>query len=131
MAGEVFGFFADDLSEPFFDLGGFDVVVVDPAFVSGVVRRVDVDAFDAPGILGEEGFEGVEVIALDDEVSGIWVATGEFFIRLEEAEGDIFVMVDDGVFSDPVEGGHREEIAGRRGKSEGGSEGRLDFRRGA
>ena len=50
-------------------MGLGEVVVVDPAFVAGVVGRVDVDALDLAGVGGEEGLEGEEVVAFDDEVA--------------------------------------------------------------
>ena len=46
VAAGVFAFFADGLADPFLELRLGEVVVVDPAFVAGVVRRVDVDALD-------------------------------------------------------------------------------------
>ena len=45
-----------------------DVVIIDPSFISGVVRRIDVDALDTIRIAGESCFEGVQIIAVDNEV---------------------------------------------------------------
>ena len=45
-----------------------DVIVIDPAFVAGVIGRIDVDALDFAGISREECLECVQVIAMDDKV---------------------------------------------------------------
>ena len=54
--------------EPLFHKGAVDFVVVYPVFVAGVVWRVDVDAVYAACVARDEGFEGVEVVAVDDAV---------------------------------------------------------------
>ena len=69
MALQVFAVNGRLLFEPFLEQRAVHLVVVNPAFVAGVVGRVDVDALDAAGIAGQQGFEGVEVVAVDDEVS--------------------------------------------------------------
>lgn len=56
MAGQVLALFADDLAQPFLDLGVVDVIVIDPALVAGVVGRVDVNALDAPSYRGSSAF---------------------------------------------------------------------------
>ena len=98
------------LAEPFAHQGAVDLVVVDPAFVAGVVGRVDVDAFDAAGVAGEEGFEGVEVVAVDDEVVvGVGVAggvEGSGGVGNQGAVGDGEVVGVDVLFALEVEGGH-------------------------
>jgi len=43
-------------------------VVIDEGAVAGVVGGIDVDAFDLAGERGAEGAQGVEVVALDDQV---------------------------------------------------------------
>ncbi len=42
--------------------------IVNPAFVTGVVGRVDVDALHLAVISGEPRLERLQVVALDDEV---------------------------------------------------------------
>ena len=108
MAGEVV--LIDDFSEPFLHHGGVDVVVIDPVFVTGVVGRVDVDALDFPGIGGQQGLEGDEVVAVDDEV----VVEGEFSGEALLFAGDELVVLDGKVvvldegFAFEVEGSHCE-----------------------
>ena len=64
---ESLRFVADGFAEPL-SIRGLDVVVVDPAFVAGVVGRVDVDALDLAGVVRQQRLERVEVVAVDDEV---------------------------------------------------------------
>ncbi len=69
MARGVFTFLTDRLPDPLFELGLRQVVVVDPAFVPRVVRRIDVDALDSAGVGGEQGLQSDEVVALDNKVA--------------------------------------------------------------
>jgi hypothetical protein len=107
VAGEVGGFVADDLAEPVADEGA--VVVVDPAFVAGVVRRVDVDAFDLARVVGQQGLERDEVVALDDEIAATGVAEGEIGHVLKQVERDFEVVIHHGVLADPVQRGHERQ----------------------
>ena len=66
VAVERFAFLSDDLAEPLANDRAVDIVVVGPAFVAGVVGRVDADTFHLAGIMWEQGLESDEVVALDD-----------------------------------------------------------------
>ena len=68
MAGEVFAFFADDFTKPLLDSWVIDGVVVDPAFVTRVIGRINVDTIDFFLIARQERFEGFEVVAMNDHV---------------------------------------------------------------
>ena len=46
-----------------------DVVVVRPALVARIVRRVNVDAVDAPGVAGEKRLQRMQVVAVDNEAA--------------------------------------------------------------
>ena len=59
------------MAEPFADDGAVDVIVVSPALVPSVVRRVNVDAFDLAGVVGQQRLERDEVVALHDEVAAL------------------------------------------------------------
>jgi hypothetical protein len=56
MACGVFAFLADGLADPFFELRLVEFVVVDPAFVAGVLRRVNINALDASSMRGQQSF---------------------------------------------------------------------------
>lgn len=68
MTREVFAFFADYLIKPSFKLWIVDVVVVNPAFVTRVVRRIDIDAFDPAFVLRQQRFERRQIVPVDDPI---------------------------------------------------------------
>ncbi len=110
VAGKVFAFFADHLAEPFFKLRIVDVVVVNPAFVAGVVGRINVDAFDAAFVFGEQGFQRFQIVAVNDAIAaGIRRSVGcvEPLQMAQRFEGNFLVVIDDFVFSHPVECWHK------------------------
>ena len=53
MAREVFRFPAHDSAKPVADFRAVDVVVINPVLVARVIRRIDVNAFDLPAVVGE------------------------------------------------------------------------------
>jgi len=75
VAREVFSFLANSFTKPFADQRAIDVVVVNPALVAGVVRRVNVDALDLPGVVREQRLKRHQIVALDDEIAAAGVAT--------------------------------------------------------
>jgi len=98
-----------DFAQPAADLRAVDVVVVDPALVAGVVRRVDVDALHLAGVARQQGLERVQVVALHDQVAAVAavvVAAAELWHRLQQAERHVLVVLDDGFLADPVQCGH-------------------------
>jgi hypothetical protein len=106
VAGKVF--FIDDLAEPFLYHRGADVVVIGPIFVSGVVRRVDVDTFYFAGVSREKRLKGLEVIAVDYEIVVQGGLSGEgFFLagdKLMEFDGQVVILNE--CFSLEIEYGH-------------------------
>jgi len=50
MTEEVFSFLAHSFPQPFADEGTVNAVVVNPAFVPRIIRRIDIDAFDMSGV---------------------------------------------------------------------------------
>jgi hypothetical protein len=87
---------------------GIDVVVIDPIFVSDVVRGVDVDTFYFSGVSWEKGLKGLEVIAVDYEVvvQGGLIGEGFFFAgdKLMEFDGQVVILNER--FSLEIEYGH-------------------------
>ena len=69
MARGVVALAADRLADPLLELRLGQVVVVDPALITGVVGRVDVDALDTSGVRRQERLERGQIVALDDEVA--------------------------------------------------------------
>lgn len=107
---QVLAFLAHDLPEPAPDLGVVDGVVVDPALVAGVVWRVDVDAFHPALELGQQAFQGFQVVAVDDAVVGgvrrRAFGRGEGRDLVEHPERHVVVVVDHLVFPYPVQCWH-------------------------
>ena len=65
------------LAQPAFYHGGVHVVVIHPAFVASIVRRVYVDALHLPSEGGQQGLERQQVVAPHDEVVVQRVALGD------------------------------------------------------
>ena len=61
-------------------------VVIDEVAIAGIVGRIDVDALDLPGVGDAQGAQGIEVIALDDEIFSSARAHGQFrhFLQRDE-----------------------------------------------
>ena len=66
MPREIFAFFAHRLSDPLFKLRLREVVVINPVFVAGVIRRINVDAFDPTSMRRQQRFKREQIVALDD-----------------------------------------------------------------
>ena len=109
VAAEVLALLAHGPVEPLPDAGVVDVVVVDPALVAGVVRRIDVDAVDPTLVLGQQGLQGLEVVAVDDHVPAVRAVAVEHALlghALEHAVRDVAVVVDHLLLAHPVESRH-------------------------
>ena len=74
MAIKSLAFPSDDFAKPLLDGGRFDIVVVCPAFVAGVIGRIDIDALDLPSVERQEGLESKKVVPLDDEIASAGIA---------------------------------------------------------
>ena len=74
MAVKSLAFSPDDFAKPLLDGGRFDIVVIGPAFVAGVIGWIDIDAFDLTCVERQESLESEKVVALDDEIASARVA---------------------------------------------------------
>ena len=106
MAGKVFGFLAHGFAQPFLDERAVDVVVVNPAFVAGVVRRINVDALDLPGVVREQRLERHQIVALHNQIAAARIAAGKFRHILGQPKRDLVVMIHHGLFPNPVQRRH-------------------------
>jgi len=105
MTAQILALPAHNLAQPFFDSGIVHIVVIDPALVARVVRRINVDALDLPLVSGQQGLERLQVVAPDDHVLA---APGVVCISLlQHPVGHLQVVVDYLVFSDPFKCGHQ------------------------
>jgi hypothetical protein len=110
VSGEVFGFFAYHLSEPAFYARVIYIVVIHPALVACVVGRVDVDTFYSSLVFRQQGFEGFEVVAVNDFVAAphplplsiVRRGVGKRIFVFQHSVRNIYVVVYDLAFSEPV-----------------------------
>jgi hypothetical protein len=82
----------------------FQLVVVVLESRLGVVGRVDVDALHLPAIVGQQGFQGEQVVTLDQQVFRIPVAVGGLKLQqvIGHGSGNLRCLC----LVDPVEEGH-------------------------
>ena len=86
--------------QPFAHDGAVHIVVVAPVFVAGVVGRVDENAVHLAGVAGQQGFQGMKIIAVDNEVA-VQIPVADGFVRLwhQRPKGDGQMMVVDEFFA--------------------------------
>jgi len=86
--------------QPFPDHGCIDVIVVAPAFIAGVVRRVDKDAVYLARIEGQQRLQGVQVVTMDNHVAVKGDRADAFvFMGRERAEGHRQMVIIDKLFA--------------------------------
>lgn len=121
MAAEVFAFLAYDFAKPPFQFRIADIVVIDPVFVTGIVGRIDVDALDTAFVVGEQGFQGFEIVAVNNAILSTGSVVSECVLRVEHPKRYVVVMVDYLIFPNPGKCGHyeRRRIAGERPEAQG------------
>ena len=112
VAREILALLADNLAKPLFHLKVVDIVIVHPTFLTRVVRRIDVNAIDLALELREEGLQGGEIVAVDDHVPRavvLFVASVlvETVNPIQDVHRHVQMVVDDLVFSGPVQRRHR------------------------
>ena len=123
MAGQILALSADHFAQPLFDFGVVYIVVVHPALVAGVVGRIDVDALHPALIPGQQGFEGFQIVPVDNHVLAAVTPQGGFscafgaihlllsvlaalvkaVLPVKHPEGDFLTVVDDLLFSNPFQ----------------------------
>ncbi len=74
-------------------------------FITCVVGWIDVDALYAAFVFGQQGFEGFEVVAVYDAVAAVGLTV--VVLLFERAVEYLLMVVDDGIFANPMECGHR------------------------
>jgi hypothetical protein len=107
MPGEVLALFAYDLPKPLADFGVVHIVIVYPALIAGIVRRIYVDALNAALVPGQQGFEGLQIVAVDNHVGAAVILRMlpvliEAILPLQDAIRHFLMMVNDFVLPYPV-----------------------------
>ena len=65
-------------------------------------RATDIDTLDLISIVGKQGFERFQIVAFNEKVAGVRIASRERPIAAEQPVGNLIVMIDDGLATDPV-----------------------------
>ena len=55
--------------QPFLDDRGVHIIIIRPALIAGVVRRVNEDAVDLPGMGRQQRLERVQIVPVDDQIA--------------------------------------------------------------
>jgi hypothetical protein len=74
MPRKIFSLFANDLAKPFSHLRTVYIVVINPVLIAGIVRRIDINTFDLPGVVREKGFKGEKIIAFHKQITAPRIA---------------------------------------------------------
>ena len=99
------------LLQPLSHGGTVDVVVVYPAFVSRIVRRIDVDDVHAIRVSRHQRLQSVKVVAVDDQVFAVVGGSPrEIAMRNERLEGDGQVMSVDVVLALEIQERHDASV---------------------
>ena len=67
MAREIFAFISYDFANPSLNLWGIYIVTIDPLLIggraySGIIRRINIDAFYPTFVTGEQRFQRFQII---------------------------------------------------------------------
>lgn len=108
----VLAVLADGLADPLLELHAGEVVVVDPALVSRVVGRVEVDAVHETGVGRKQALECEEVVAFDDGVAAQrrLLRQREFLVDVEHPVGNDAVVGLDRGLAFELEDWHRAGV---------------------
>ena len=68
MTGQVLALTADYLTEPLSNTGIIDIIVIHPALITGIIRRIDIDALNPALILRQKCLECFQIIAVNDHI---------------------------------------------------------------
>ncbi len=68
---------------------------------------INVDAFDFSGVVRKESLESKQVVALDEQISGVRIAGGQAVFAPQKPVRHFPVMVDYRLLSDPIKRGHK------------------------
>lgn len=109
MAIQGLAFLAHHLPKPFADLRAVDIVIVAPALIARIVWRINVDTLHLPGVSGQKRLEGVQIIALHEQIAGI-AAMRKFRDWLKQTERHLFMMADDSFLANPLQYWHLKPL---------------------
>ena len=111
MAAQILAFFADDFIQPILYMWIIDVIIVDPSFISRVVRWIDIYAFYTAFVLRQETFQCEQIISVDDHIlTAVILFMLTFFIKavftFKNAVWHIQMMIHDLALAYPIQCWH-------------------------
>jgi hypothetical protein len=98
--------FPYDFTQPLADYRAVHIIVISPAFVTGVVGWVNVNTFNLTRVIREQGLERNEVVPLDNEVAFSRLTARQFRYIFQKVKRDLVMVVYDSFLTDPVQSGH-------------------------
>ena len=104
MPGQVLALPANHLAQPLFDPRVVHIVVVDPALIARIIRRINIDTLDLSLVPGQQGLERIKIVTSDNHVLACFGVV--CILLLQHPVGDFLVVVDDLAFPDPFKSGH-------------------------
>jgi len=71
VSAQILGFASYYFAQPFTYFWTIYFIIVNPTFFARVVGRINVNALHLSRVVGEQGFEGEQVIALHEQVAAL------------------------------------------------------------
>src|SRR3989344_7908748 len=105
MPAQIFRFSADNFAKPLLNFWRINFIIVNPAFISSVVRRINVDAFYFPYVERHKSFQSFQIVSMNYKILRA-IADRKRFNFLQKLERNFLVMVRNLLFSYPRENGH-------------------------
>ncbi len=72
---------------------------------------INVDAFDFSGVVRKESLESKQVVALDEQISGVRITGRLTVVAPQQPVRHFPVMVDYSFLSDPIKRGHKFRLS--------------------
>ena len=108
MPTKIFSFCTNYLTKPLADMRVIYIVIIYPAFVASIIRRIYVDTINLPFILWQQGFQCLKVVPMNNLVAtmsfggvGRIIAPIPIFM-FQHTERHFRMMIDYLIFSYPV-----------------------------
>jgi len=92
--------------QPLANFWAINIIIVHPAFIPSIVGRVNINTLDLARVARQQCLKRMKVITLHNQVTAILATTIQFRNRFQKAIRHLFMMSDNGIFTDPVERGH-------------------------
>ena len=107
MPRKIISFFANNLSQPFFNLWIIYIIVVNPSFIACIIRGININALNFPLVHRQECFQRVQIITMNNHVAAVILSIGcKCVLPFQCAERHFQMVIDHFFFTDPVQRWH-------------------------